>query len=194
VELVAVVVGGALRVGLASVTVGLKSRGSRNAEMELIAVVISSAVCVSGAVNAIALNRFLGSRSPWDAEVELIAVMVRSALGVSLASVTVSLESGSPWDAEVELVAVVVGSAVGIGGAVNAVSLDGLSGAGNTETELIALVPGRADTSLAAFAGAVGGRLELGIGAGNTEAELIAFVASGANASLATLASSIRNG
>lgn len=133
------------------------SRSSVNAELELIAVMISSAVAVDLAVDSISSS--WGSRSSIDAELEFIAVVVGSAVGVDEAMDSVSLcddflaRSRRANEADAELVAVmmiIAGSVVETRSASGEGLSLGRSGI-NADSKLKALHARRADGVVVLF-------------------------------------------
>jgi len=126
VELIAVVVWGAVRISGALHTVGMDGL-SINATLEFIAMLASGAGAVSVA-SAIG-DGLTSSGLSINASLELIAVLTSGAgaIGIAGAIRNGAIGSWGTWDAEMELIAVVVWGAVRIGGALHTVGMDGLS-------------------------------------------------------------------
>jgi len=165
-------------------SVGLESRGSWDAEVEFVAVMVWSAVTVARALALIvnwlgdtdarltafhAIRAFAFRRAAertsllWDhctvgnAEAELIALVASGAFA-SLASFAglVRLRLKAPSDAETDVVAVIVWWA----NVATATSAESdwlrLKASSNAEAKLIAVIAWRASATLPTFAGAVG--------------------------------------
>ena len=174
---------------MAGCSVGLESRGSWDAEVELVAVVVRSAVAVGRAVDDI-LN-WLG-----DTDATLIALFAIGAGAIRRLAESRRLlgDHFAVSYAESELIALVAsGAGATLSACAGLVGLR-LEASGNAVTELIAVLSSRASTAFASLASAIWNWLSdfllrrHDLAVSDAEAKLIALVAGWAGAALAACA------